>query len=63
LKTIAGADITPEGIEQMCAAYRRDVAVLPAPRIESIIVSGGFESPVRFFQAGLIHAWYARRAP
>ncbi|WP_348674221.1 hypothetical protein [uncultured Abyssibacter sp.] len=28
----------------------------------SIIESGGFESPVRFFQAGLIHAWLSTRA-
>lgn len=62
LRTIAGPDISAEGIEQMCAAYRRDVAVLPAADIESIIVSGGFEPPVQFFQAGLIRAWYATRA-
>lgn len=63
LRTIAGAGVSGEGLEQMCAAYRRDVAVLPAAEIESIIVSGGFGSAVRFFQAGLIHAWYSQRAP
>jgi tRNA (cmo5U34)-methyltransferase len=62
LRSIAGAGLSPEGIEQMCAAYRRDVAVLPAQDIESIILAGGFESPIQFFQAGLIRAWYARRA-
>lgn len=62
LRTIASDDATSDAIEQMCVAYRRDVAVLPARDIEAIIVSGGFESPVQFFQAGLIHAWYSKRA-
>jgi len=61
LKTITGATATPDGIEQMLAAYRRDVAVLPAPRLEALIASAGFEAPVPFFQAGLIRAWYSTR--
>jgi tRNA (cmo5U34)-methyltransferase len=44
------------------AIAESDVAVRPAQEIERIIVSGGFESPVCFFQAGLIHAWYSKRA-
>lgn len=63
LRTIAGAGVSAEGMEQMCTAYRRDVAVLPATAIETIIVASGFESAVQFFQAGLIRAWYSRRAP
>lgn len=62
LKTITGADATPESVGQMLAAYRRDVAVLPPPRLEALIASAGFEAPVPFFQAGLIRAWYSRRA-
>lgn len=62
LRTISGPDATAEAVEQMCAAYRRDVAVLPARRIEDLLLAGGFESPVQFFQAGLIHAWYSKRA-
>jgi tRNA (cmo5U34)-methyltransferase len=61
-RTMAGADIPPEGLQRMREAYGRDVAVLPASEIEAIIVSGGFESPIQFFQVGLIHAWYSRRA-
>jgi len=38
----------------------RDVAVMPAKEIETILVSGGFSSPVLFYQALLIHAWYAK---
>lgn len=63
LRTIAAPDMSAEGIEQICTAYRRDVAVLPARDVEAIIVSGGFELPVQFFQAGLIRAWFSKRAP
>jgi hypothetical protein len=28
--------------------------------VREIIARGGFESPVLFFQAGMIHGWYAR---
>lgn len=62
LRTIGGADATAEAVEQMRAAYRHDVAVLPARAIEALLLASGFESPVQFFQAGLIHAWYCRRA-
>lgn len=55
------ADVPPEGIERLRAAYQRDVAVLPADSVEAIIRSGGFGNPVRFFQAALINAWYSRR--
>ena len=46
----------------MREAYRRDVAVLPAAQVEAILVSGGFESPIQFYQAGLIRAWYSKRS-
>ena len=58
---MAGADITAEAIERMRKAYAHDVAVLPSVRIASIIKDGGFDLPVLFFQAGLIHGWISRR--
>lgn len=61
MKMMASADITPETIDRMRKAYANDVAVLPASRITSIIKAGGFDAPVQFFQAGLIHAWISRR--
>lgn len=61
LSMMAAADIPPEGLEHMRAAYARDVAILPPATVASIVKAGGFESPVQFFQAGLMHAWFAKR--
>ena len=52
---------SPEGIEKMREAYTRDVAVLPPSDVCDIISHGGFDIPIQFYQAGLIHAWYAKR--
>ena len=61
--TGSGALSSPEGIERMRAAYHRDVAVLPPQEVRDLITRGGFDAPVLFFQAGLIHAWVAKRSP
>ncbi|GAA5511038.1 class I SAM-dependent methyltransferase [Novipirellula caenicola] len=55
------ADVPSDGVERMKAAYGRDVAVLPPDEVKRLMVSGGFESPVKFLQTGLIHAWFTRR--
>ncbi len=54
--------LPPEGVGRMREAYTRDVAVLPPREVRGIIMRGGFDSPIRFFQAGMIHAWYAKRS-
>lgn len=61
-RTMASADMTPDALERMREAYEHDVAVVPPTQVEAIIRSGGFDAPVRFFQGGLIHAWFASRA-
>jgi tRNA (cmo5U34)-methyltransferase len=53
---------SPDAVEKMREAYTRDVAVLPPGDIQDIIMLGGFDSPVLFFQAGMIHAWCAKRS-
>jgi tRNA (cmo5U34)-methyltransferase len=53
----------PEQLEKMRVTYGRDVAVLPVEQVSAIIASSGFGMPVLFLQTGLIHAWYAQRAP
>lgn len=59
---MAATGVPSEGLERMRTAYSKDVAVLPAATVASIIESGGFETPVQFFQAGLVHAWFSKRA-
>lgn len=61
MSMMSAADISAEAIERMRKAYANDVGVLPPVEIASIIKAGGFEFPVQFFQAGLIHAWMSRR--
>ncbi len=61
-RTMSGAGVTPEALENMRAGYAKDVAILPTLEVASIIAAGGFEMPVLFFQAGLIHGWYSRRS-
>ncbi len=62
LAMMRGAGIPSSGLEQMRAAYARDVAILPPARVAAIIRAGGFGEPVPFYQSGLIQAWFARRA-
>lgn len=56
-----GGGVPSHELEKMREAYTRDVDVRPPSEVCNIIGSGGFDSPVAFYQAGLIHAWYARR--
>jgi tRNA (cmo5U34)-methyltransferase len=63
LRMMTASDVPPDRIRQMREAYARDVSILPARSVEAIIGSGGFEPPIQFFQAGLIHAFYCRRLP
>jgi len=62
MKMMAAAGVPPEGLVRMRAAWEKDVAILAPADVAAVIESGGFEPPVRFFQAGLMHAWYTRRA-
>jgi tRNA (cmo5U34)-methyltransferase len=61
-RVMSGSLTSPESIARMREAYRRDVAVLPPHDVGTIITLGGFDAPVLFFQAGMIHAWYAKRS-
>jgi len=62
LKVMASAEVSPEGLARMKAAYAKDVAILPPLNVVAIIEAGGFEAAAQFYQSGLIHAWFARRA-
>lgn len=62
MKMMAAADVSSEARARTLAAWEKDVAILPPAEVASIIEAGGFEAPVQFFQAGLIHGWISRRA-
>jgi tRNA (cmo5U34)-methyltransferase len=61
MRMMAAAEVSPQAMARMRQAYAHDVGVLPPAEIASIIATGGFELPVQFFQAGLIHGWVSRR--
>lgn len=61
LRTMAATDLGPDRLRQMREAYARDVAILPPPRIQALVTAAGFSTPVQFYQAGLIHAFYCQR--
>ncbi|VVD66992.1 SAM-dependent methyltransferase [Pandoraea aquatica] len=54
--------VSPEARDRAKAIYGTLVAVVPPEAMDDIIWEGGFDEPVRFFQSGLIHAWFARQA-
>jgi tRNA (cmo5U34)-methyltransferase len=62
LRTMAAADVPPDGLERMRAAYARDVAILPPGEVEALLTGAGFDAAMQIYQAGLIRAWSARRA-
>lgn len=60
LKVVAQASLADGDMEKIKETYAKDIAILPAGSIVSIIESGGFETPVRFYQAGMIQAFLSR---
>src|SRR5690606_6120381 len=62
LTLMLSAAVEAQMLERVRAAYARDVAVLPAQQVAGIIQAAGFEAPVQFFQAGLMHGWVCQRA-
>jgi tRNA (cmo5U34)-methyltransferase len=62
MNMMAAADVPAENLRKMEAVWEKDVAILPPADVAQIIAAGGFEAPAQFYQAGLIHAWFARRS-
>ncbi|AKM33140.1 SAM-dependent methyltransferase [Pandoraea faecigallinarum] len=54
--------VSAQARERAKAIYGSQVAVMPPEAMDDILQEGGFDRPVRFFQSGLIHAWFARQA-
>jgi len=61
MRTMSGAGLDDEAIERMRGNYARDVAILAPDRVAALVADAGFEAPLRFHQAGMIHGWCARR--
>jgi len=61
MRMLRSAGFPAEDVEKFRASYGRETAVLPPQEVESIIMAGGFDAPVQFFQNLLIRAWYSRR--
>lgn len=59
---LSSTGMTAEALARMRQAYSTDVAVWPPERVAALMASAGFEAPVQFFQAGMMHAWFCRRA-
>jgi tRNA (cmo5U34)-methyltransferase len=59
-RMMSQSGIQPEALERMRNAYAKDVSILPAVRVAAHIAAGGFDPPVQFYQAGLIHGWFSR---
>lgn len=55
------AQIPIAEIESTLVSYGRNVALLSPQNVESIVIKGGFESPILFYQILLVRAWYAKR--
>lgn len=53
-------DIKPEAAENVKQQWQNNLAFAPVSEVAETIAAGGFETPVLFFQALFIHAWYAR---
>lgn len=62
MRTMSGAGLDDAAIERMRAAYAWDVAILPPDRVAALVADAGFDAPLRFHQAGMIHGWCARRS-
>ncbi len=62
MNMLSAAEVPEAALLRAKAAWKTDVAILPAPEVESIIAAGGFHEPILFYQAALISAWYAYKA-
>ncbi len=61
LHLIKSDDLTDGQIEEIRQAYALGVCLLPPERLRSLIADSGFDAPTAIFQAGLIHACYAKK--
>ena len=61
VRMLHAENVPDDALEKTHSAWAKDVAILPPSDVQSLIMRGGFDSPVQFYQAGFVHAWFARR--
>lgn len=59
-RILSAGSMAEDRLKKMRTVFAEDVAVLPPNEVEDILKSAGFKSPVRFYQTGLIHAWFSK---
>lgn len=59
IRMLEYSNLPPEALEKYRTSFGKEVAVLTASEIETIISSSGFDTPILFYQAFFIHAWYS----
>jgi len=63
LQMMRYANVSAREVEKMRTSLEDSVSVSAPGEVERLITSSGFSAPSLFFQATLVHAWYARRSP
>jgi tRNA (cmo5U34)-methyltransferase len=61
-RTLEYSGLPAERVRGSIDSYGRAVAVIEPDGVAKLLVEAGFAEPTLYFQAGLIHAWYASRA-
>ncbi|WP_027079415.1 class I SAM-dependent methyltransferase [Luteimonas mephitis] len=61
MQAMSGAGLDDDALARIRGNYARDVAILPLDDVAALVASAGFDAPLRFHQAGMIHGWCARR--
>lgn len=56
------SDMSKGDIDKQRTSFGRRISALKAHDMETLLKSSGFETPVLFYQALLISAWYSKRA-
>lgn len=62
IQLMSSSGVQADVLERTRAAYAKDVGILPPADIAALITAAGFASSIQFYQSGLMHAWYSRRA-
>lgn len=61
LGLMSQAIVSPADISKLKTAYSNDVAIVAPQKLAKMIQSAGFTPPTPIYQAGMIHAFFAKR--